>query len=65
MKKWELTALVTIGVQTIVEAETLKEAIEIAKEIVDIGHYKDGLSKDSAWVNDGEFDGTPYNIEEA
>jgi hypothetical protein len=62
MAKFNLTALVTVTVQTTVEADTLEEAIKIADGIQDIGHYKDGVTKDFAWVNDGEFDGLPQNI---
>lgn len=60
---YKLTALITIGVQTEVEAESLEEAIELSKEIQDIGHFKDGFSEDFVWTNNGDFDGSPFNIQ--
>ena len=62
MTKFRLTANVTISVYTEVEADTLEEAIEIAKErdlmvIVGTG----GDTKTNAWMTD-ELDGMPENI---
>lgn len=65
MKKFALTAEITISLYTEVEAETLEEAIEIAEErdlmaIVGTG----GETKLDTWMTD-ELDGEPKNITEA
>lgn len=65
MKKFALTAEITISLYTEVEAETLEEAIEIAEErdlmaIVGTG----GETRLDTWMAD-ELDGVPKNITEA
>ena len=65
MKKFALTAEITISLYTEVEAETLEEAIEIAEErdlmtVVGTG----GETKYDTWMSD-ELDGMPENITEA
>ena len=65
MKKFELTAQITISLYTEVEAETLEEAKKSAEErdlmaIVGTG----GETKHDTWMAD-ELDGMPENIEEA
>ena len=62
--KYRLTAQVTISVYTDVEADSLKEAIEIAEErnlmsIVGNG----GDTEEDSWMCD-ELDGYPKNIQE-
>lgn len=61
-KKFALTAEMTISLYTEVQAETLEEAIEIAKErelmtVVSTG----GDTKYDSWMSD-ELDGMPENI---
>ena len=65
MKKFALIAEITISLYTEVEAETLKEAIEIAEErplmtIIKTG----GETKYDTWMSD-ELDGMPEKITEA
>lgn len=65
MKEFNLSASVTISVYTTVEAETLEQAIAIAKNR-DVKPYQWG-SKDQEkenWISD-EFDGEPLNIIES
>lgn len=62
MPYFNLTANVTISMYTTVEAETLEQAIEIAKErdLMSIAH--DGYDKqEETWMAD-EIDGQPENI---
>jgi hypothetical protein len=65
MKKFELTATVTISVYTTVNAENIKDAIEIAEsrgiEHSDFGYQNQEYE---AWVSD-EYDGFPQNIRTA
>jgi hypothetical protein len=62
MAKFKLTGLITVSVYTTVEADTLEEAISIAKER-DIESYNYGtLNQDyDVWVNDG-YDGVVKSI---
>lgn len=64
MTKFNLSAEVLVSVYTSVEAETLEEAIEIAKDR-DIERYvfDDKDQRNTEWVND-EYDGAPRNIKE-
>lgn len=62
MKKFTLTAEITISLYTEVEAETFEEAIKVAEErdlmaIVGTG----GETKEDTWMAD-ELDGVPKNI---
>ena len=65
MKEFSLSAKITISVYTKVKAESLKEAIGIAREnrtpmsIVTTG----GDNEYENWMAD-ELDGEPYDIEE-
>lgn len=63
--KFKLTANVTISVYTEVEADTLEEAIEIAKERELMGIAQTGCdTEEDTWLCD-ELDGMPENIQEA
>lgn len=60
-----MIANVTISVYTEVEANTLKEAIEIAQERELMGITQSGCdTEEDAWLCD-ELDGVPENIFEA
>jgi hypothetical protein len=69
MKTFKLTADITIGVSTEVEAETLEEAIEIADQrgdsvesaSLDVDFQKEQMK--SVWIVH-EYDGMPINIKE-
>jgi len=62
MKKWNMSAAVAVSAYTVVEAETLKEAIEIAegRDVVQ-GGVCSGADKHEEWVA-GEPDGEAYDI---
>lgn len=66
MREFILSAKVTISIYTKVEAETIEEAIEIAREerqmmsIVSSG----GDAEDSNWMCD-ELDGEPYDVHDS
>jgi len=65
MKEFNLTAKVTISISTTVEAKTLEEAIEIAEQRhIEHHNWRDEDQEKEAWVS-SEYDGEPYNIEEA
>jgi hypothetical protein len=60
--KFKLTANVTISVYTEVEADTLKEAIKIAKERELVSITKTGCdTEQDTWMCD-ELDGIPTDI---
>lgn len=64
MKEYYLTALVTISIDTKVEAKDLEEAKNIAiKRHIEMSNWSDELQNKDCWVVD-DFDGEPYNIEE-
>lgn len=65
MKNFILTARVTISVYTEVEAETLEEAIKIAKnrDLMPIVH-SGGETTEDTWMCD-ELDGVAEDIKEA
>jgi hypothetical protein len=61
MKKFSLSAKVTISVYTEVEAETPEDAVNIAnKREVEDSEFR-GENKNIAWISD-EFDGVPFDI---
>lgn len=64
MKEYNLTAKVTISIYTTVEANSLEEAIEIAKEREEIekSHWGEAYKAKEMWLTD-DFDGTPFDIE--
>jgi hypothetical protein len=60
--KFKLVAEVTISVSTIVEADTLEKAIEIAEERSNMDiPINNGYPEDEYWVTD-ELDGSVQNI---
>ena len=63
MKEFNLSGMVTVSVYTTVKANSLEEAIEIAKER-DVERHNWGDKEQSlgAWVNEG-YDGEVFNIE--
>jgi len=62
MKKFNLSACVGVSAYTTVEAETLDQAIKIAKDRdVVIGGVGSGYSEDEFWVID-DADGLPQEI---
>lgn len=65
MAKFKLAGMVTVSVYTEVEAETLEQAIEIAKTR-DIERYSwsDKDQSSDAWVNE-YYDGEVHSIDEA
>jgi hypothetical protein len=65
MAKFKLTGMVTVSVYTNVEAETLEQAIEIAKgRDVEKYQWSDKTQAQDAWVNE-EYDGEVHSIDEA
>lgn len=62
MEEFELTALCTISVTTVVKARNLKEAIEIADQRTDIlnGQFEHPDINEH-WVAE-DYDGVPTNI---
>lgn len=62
--KFDLTAKMTISVYTTVEADSLEEAIEIAKERSYMSvTSNNGDSQYEEWMCD-ELDGYPFDIEQ-
>lgn len=61
MKKYRLSAEVTISLSTIVAASTEQEALDIARgrELAQITDYGE---QSRVWVTSGELDGTPMDI---
>lgn len=65
MKTFDLSAKVTIGIYTTVEANSLEEAIEIAEKRHIETAWLNSSSRQAkeVWVSEG-FDGMPVNIKE-
>lgn len=64
MPLFKLSGLVTISIETTVEAETLEKAKEIAiRRHIEPKNYRDKLQNLDAWTHE-EYDGEPYRIEE-
>ncbi len=66
MSKFRLTALVTISMSTVVEADSPEAAKEIAEArgLCSLGDPKrHGYSEDTSWVHSGEIDGTLEKVE--
>ena len=62
MTKFKLTALCTISIDTVVEADTLEEAIRIAEYRQDIMHDQyEHPDENEHWIAD-DYDGVPTNI---
>jgi hypothetical protein len=64
MKKFTIIADVTISVYTVVEAETLEDAIEIAKDRDLMPIIQDGSYKAEDTLMTDELDGMPTNFRE-
>lgn len=62
MPRYNLSCAVTVSAYTVVEADSLEEAIELAesREMV-IGGVHTGTDPDKQWIVD-EVDGSPENI---
>lgn len=61
---YKLNAVVTVSTFTEVEADTLEEAIQIAKKRdMCAVHIDNTYSIDDSWLIE-ELDGVPYNIKE-
>ena len=62
MAKFNLEAKITISVHTVVEANSIEDAIKIAEQRDDILHstYQNG-DPNKHWIVD-EFDGLPMDI---
>ena len=63
MPTFKLVAKITISVDTLVEADTIEQAKEIAEgkptmEVIGDAYY----TADDFWVTEGELDGRPYDI---
>jgi hypothetical protein len=62
MKNYRLSGAVTISIYTEVEANSEKEAIEIAEmRSIENGRWNDRHQLTQAWVSD-EYDGEPFDI---
>lgn len=65
MKKFTVSALVTISLHTVVEADNEEEAIKIAEDrqlcsLMDCDRM--GESVEEVWFHSGELDGIPHEI---
>ena len=64
-KEFKLDALITVSAYTIVEAESLEEAIKISKERNSTYSERNtDVKKYEMWIVE-EIDGEPQNIEES
>ena len=65
MKKFNLSAKVTISISTVVEANSLEEALKIANEREGIEKYDswEHDEENESWIAD-EYDGAPFDIYE-
>ena len=63
MKKYVITARITVSSYTVVEAESDAEALEIAKErtVADI-MLTGGHTESDSWITE-ELDGTPFDFD--
>lgn len=63
MKKFNLSGTVTVSVFTVVEANSLEEAIEIAQERhIEAAEYNSKDQAETVWVNE-EYDGEVQKIQ--
>lgn len=62
--KYTVSAKVTISIDTVVDAESEKEALRIAGDREDIETYEWGYSNKNEvmWVAD-DYDGDPFDLE--
>ena len=64
MKEYFISAKVTVSIYTKVQAETLEEAIEIAKDRTPMSIIADGYDHEGEnWMLD-EIDGEPFDLKE-
>lgn len=62
--KFKLSAEVTTSAYTVIEADTLEEAIALSENrAVVLGGIGSGVSEDEDWIID-DADGSPQNIKE-
>lgn len=59
MPQYNLSAMVTVSAYTVVEADTLEEAIEISKKREVVNQAVGGCSENDMWIVD-EIDGEPH-----
>lgn len=65
MARFELVSEVTVSAYTIVEADTLEEAMEISEgRDVTLGGFQSGADEDEIWVID-DADGMAQKIRES
>jgi len=63
MEKYNLSAIITVSVYTVVEANSLEEALKIAEgRDIERGEWNNKNQKNVVWVND-ELDGEVEDIE--
>lgn len=62
MNTYRLSAMITVSAITVVKANSLEEAIEIAQAREGaLDHLGNGTDETEAWMV-GEIDGEPFNI---
>lgn len=59
MPKFNLSSMVTVSAYTVVEADTLEDAIEISKKREVVNQSVGGCSENDMWIVD-EIDGEPH-----
>ena len=65
MKKYNLTAKVTINLSTVVYANSLEEALQTAEDRdIEQAHYDDIEQAEELWVYEEDLDEKPYDIKE-
>ena len=65
MKKYQLSAEVTVSAQTVVRAESLKDAIaEASGRLVVLGGPHSGEDEEEKWIIE-DADGSAQNVHEA
>ena len=65
MPKYKLSAVLTIGIYTEVEANSLEEAIKISEDRkIESYHFGDKEQVYESWISD-DFDGVPCKITES
>ena len=63
MEKYNLSASITVSVYTVIEANSLEEALKIAEgRDIERGEWNNKNQKNVVWVND-ELDGEVKDIE--
>jgi len=62
MKRFRVSAEVTISLSTVVMAKDEKEAIELASARGMTSIVNHSQDEDSEWITSGEIDGDPMNL---